>query len=63
VVKVKTLLTINNLPCSDVTTTLQKLLWCPNVRNSFSKLTNHDITSLIYRLCIEGKNHKSKSQG
>jgi len=24
---------------------------------------NHDITSLIHRLCIEGKNQKSKSQG
>ena len=24
---------------------------------------NHDITCVIYRLCIEGKNQKSKSQG
>jgi len=54
---------INNWPCSDVTTTLQKLLQCPNVRNSFSKLTNRDVTWLIYRLCIDGKNQKSKSQG
>ena len=54
---------INNWPCSDVTTTLQKLLYCPNVRNSFSKWMNHDITSLIYQFCIEDKNQKSESQG
>jgi len=50
---------INNWPCSDVTTTSQKLLQFPNVRNSFLKSTNHDITCLIYRLCIVGKNQKS----
>jgi len=32
---VNTLLAINNWPCSDETTTLQKLLSCPNVRNFF----------------------------
>ena len=48
-------------PCSDLPTTLQKLLQCPNVRNSFSKLTKHDITCLIKRLYIEGKNQKKKS--
>jgi len=62
VAKVKTVLTIDF-----VSTQPQLHKNCYSVRTSAILFRNQRImilrTSLIYRLCIEGKNQKSKSQG
>jgi len=46
-----------------VTTTLQNTAIVSERQHFFFEINEHDITCLIYRLCIEGKNQKSKSQG